>query len=53
MSIWWIGELILTLGSRVVGTVHDGSNGKTEGHSELGSGSSGWTLVMNGFGGMG
>ena len=34
-------ELRLTLGSRVVGAVHDGSDGETEGHSELGTGGSG------------
>ena len=31
----------LTLGSRVVGAVHDGSNGETEGHTELGTGGGG------------
>lgn len=34
-------DVMLTLGSRVVGAVHDGSDGETKGHSELGTGGSG------------
>lgn len=30
-----------TLGTRVVSAVHDGTDGETEGHAELGTGGSG------------
>ena len=38
--------MALTIGSRVVRTVHDGSDGETEGHAELGTGGSGYKSAL-------
>jgi len=40
-----MSKVQLTLGSGVVRAVHDGSDGETEGHAELGTGGSGWRLA--------